>query len=191
MQLRNTKTSWGEIAKAFHWAIAVLALFLVAHGWWMTHLVQRAGRLTQYQLHSAIGYDLLLLLALRLAWRAIEPAPPLPANLERWERIAARSGHVLLYLLMLGVSVSGWVLVGSFSRPIDAALLGFIPVPALASGPNRSLHEAMEGAHKILSYALLALVAVHVAAALRHHFIRKNDVLRRMWWSGVRKEPAQ
>lgn len=186
MRLGNTPTSWGAIAKGFHWVIAALVLFLVAHGWWMTHMVQRAGRLTQYQIHSAIGYDLLLLLALRVAWRAIDPAPPLPRGLERWERIAAHSGHVLLYLLAIGASLTGWVLVGTFSRPIDATLFGFIPVPALASGPNRGLHQAMENAHEILSYSLLALAVLHVLAALRHHFVRKNDVLRRMWWERSR-----
>jgi cytochrome b561 len=179
--LRNSTGAWGSIAKSLHWALAALILFLTGYGWWMTHLAERAGRLALYGFHSSLGYDVLFLLALRLVWRAIDPAPLVPRNTLDWERAAANVSHVLLYVLMLAVCISGWLMLGAATRPIDATLFGFITVPTLTT-PNRPLHDFLEDIHRILSYALLGLIVVHVAAALRHHFIKRNDVLRRMWW---------
>lgn len=183
MALRSTPTAWGAIAKTFHWVVAALVIFSTGYGWWMSHVAERAGRLALYQFHSSIGYDLLFLVLLRLAWRLIDRPPALPEDLQRWERLAARFSHVLLYLLLLAVSIGGWLLLGTFSRTIEGTLFGVIPVPPPAL--NRLLHKILEEGHEILSYALLVLVAVHVAGALRHHFIKRNDVLRRMGWGGT------
>lgn len=178
--LRNSATAWGAIAKLFHWLSALLVLFLVVYGFWMTHLIERAGRLTHYQWHSLIGWYLLALLALRLAWRAFNPAPPLPAELPRWERATAYAAHWTLYVLMFVVSISGWMVADTFRQPIEPTLFGFIPVPHLVNASYRPYREAIETSHLVSSYVLLALAVIHVAAALRHHWVRKNDVLRRM-----------
>ena len=176
--LRNTQTAWGSVSRALHWTVAFAVIFSVGFGWWMTHLAERAGRLSLYQFHSSIGYSILLLLVLRLGWRWYDPAPPLPADTLNWERVAARAGHWLLYLDLIAVIVSGWLLTGTMRRPIEATLLGLVVVPEPKLG--RTWHDAMEKTHEILSYLLLALIVVHVAGALRHHFIKKNDILRRM-----------
>jgi cytochrome b561 len=180
MALRNSTTAWGSLARSFHWLGAVLTIFLIAFGWWMIHLAERAERLANFGIHASIGYDLLLLIALRLCWRAIDRGPALPAELLRWERVTAHLGHILLYVLLLAVSVTGWMIVSSARRPIDATLLGFIPVPLLDRAGDRAFHDLAEDVHRVLSYTLLVLVIVHVAAALRHHYVKKNDVLRRM-----------
>lgn len=96
--------------------------------------------------------------------------------------MASISAHSLLYVLTLCISISGWLLAGTFRKPIEATLFGFIPVPLIINNQNRPLHDILEQTHLILSYLLLALIVVHVAAALHHHFYRKNDILRRMWW---------
>jgi cytochrome b561 len=176
--LRNSESKWGTVAKVFHWVIAVVLLVSLAYGWWMTHLAERAVRFDHYGLHGSIGYDLLLLLLLRLGWRTLDRAPLPPPGIARWERIAAQTGHVLLYVLTLTVCIAGWLLAGTMRRPLDAELFGLVPIPVWALG--RSYHEVFEDAHKIVAYALLALIVVHVVAALRHHFIKRNDVLRRM-----------
>ena len=121
MGLRNTATEWGTLAKGFHWLSAVLTIFLVAFGWWMIHVAERAERLANFGIHASIGYDLLLLLALRLCWRAIDRGPALPADFKTWEKGAAHLGHFLLYFLMLAVTVTGWMIVSSARRPIDAS----------------------------------------------------------------------
>jgi cytochrome b561 len=177
--LRNSQTAWGAIARGLHWIVAFAVIFSVGFGWWMTHLAERAGRLSLYQFHSSVGYGILLLLLLRLGWRLLDPAPPMSAGTLRWERIAARTGHVLLYLDSLAVTISGWLLLGTMRQPIEASLLGLLSVPVPALG--RGWHEALEETHEVLSYLLLALIVVHVAGALRHHFVKKNDILKRMW----------
>jgi cytochrome b561 len=180
MNLRNTPAAWGAVSKAMHWSVAVLVLFLIAYGAWMTHVPERGARLDHYLLHSVIGYYLALLLGLRIIWRMFDPAPPQPAASRSWERWSAHAGHFALYALMIAVSVSGWVLHSAFPRRMEAELVGGIKVPLLFAQPDRAISQAAEHIHKILAYALLLLVIIHVAAALRHHFIKRNDVLRRM-----------
>jgi cytochrome b561 len=180
--LRNTGTTWGPVAKLFHWFGALLIFFLIAHGWWMTHLAARAGRLEQYGLHATVGYYLVLLIALRLVWRLGNAVPALPEELPRWRRAAARSAHWLLYFLMFFVSISGWMVADTLRQPIEATLFGFIPVPHLLDASHRPFRALIEEAHAVSSYVLLALVVVHFVGALNHHFWQKNDVLRRMGW---------
>ena len=182
--LRNTATAWGVIARLFHWLSAVLILFLVGYGWWMTHLAERAGRLTHYQLHSLIGWYVLFLIALRLLWRVGNAVPALPEELPRWRRAAARSAHWLLYILMFFVSISGWMVADTLRQPFGATLFGFIPVPHFLNASHRPFRAFIEETHLVSSYVLLALVVVHFAGALDHHFRQKNDVLRRMGWGG-------
>src|SRR6266852_3698107 len=107
--LRNSTTGWGWLSKLFHWVAAVAILLLLGHGWWMTHMTPRPERLANYAGHAAMGYDLLVLVVLRVLWRWMNPVPALPADLEPWERRSAQAGHFGLYLLIFVVSVLGWV----------------------------------------------------------------------------------
>ena len=183
MTLKNASTAWGGVAKLFHWAGALLVIYLIVDGWWMTHMVERAGRFAAYGQHALVGYYLLLLIALRIVWRAANPTPALPADTRPWERLAAHAGHAALYLLTLGLSFTGWVMVGVGRRPIEATLFGFVPAPLIARAPDRVLHDILEDTHRALAYLLLAVIVIHIGAALRHHFYKKNDVLRRMVWA--------
>lgn len=182
LAFRNTPTTWGQVAKLLHWLGALLIAVLLAHGWWMTHLAERAGRLRHYQLHASIGHYLLLLVALRLAWRLGNTVPALPGELPEWRRAAARGAHWLLYFLVFFVSISGWMVADTFRQPLETTLFGFVPVPHLLDASYRSFRGLIEETHAVSSYVLLALVAIHFAGALNHHFRQKNDVLRRMWW---------
>jgi cytochrome b561 len=184
--LRNTPAEWGSAAKLFHWVGAVLVVFLLVFGWWMTHAAERSGRFSFYQLHTVIGYYLLLLVTLRVLWRAFDRTPTLPPDTRPWERMAAHLSHALLYLFMVALSLTGWVMVGVGRRPIEATLFGFLQVPLASRTPDRALHDFLEDAHRDLAYLLLVLVIIHIAAALRHHFLKKNDVLRRMGWGRQR-----
>jgi cytochrome b561 len=180
--VRNTTAEWGWAAKLLHWIAAIAILVLLVHGWWMVHMTARPERMVNYNWHAALGYDLLVLLVIRLLWRWANPVPALPADLQRWERIAAQAGHIGLYLLMLGASLSGWALAGTFRTPMSRDLLG-LPVPQIVQGP--AWHDLLEESHTILSYLLAVLVLIHVIGSLRHHFVKHNDILRRMWF-GVR-----
>ena len=175
--IRNSPAAWGWPAIALHWVGAALIIVLLAHGWWMTHLAARPDRLANSGLHAALGYDFLALLVLRLLWRWINPVPVLEG--QAWERHAAKAAHIALYVLMLACALTGWALAGTFRNPLDRDLLG-VALPAIYQSPDRDMHGLFEDSHKILAYLLAALVVVHVLGALRHHFIKHNDVLRRM-----------
>jgi cytochrome b561 len=179
MPFRSTPAGWGIGARALHWIGAALVLFLIVYGWWMTHLAERGARLGHYHLHSIVGAYLILALALRAMWRALDVTPAPPAGAKTWERRSAHAGHIALYVLMVGAAATGWVLWSAFPRRVPLDLFG-IPVPFLFAEPNAALARRIEGPHKLLFYLLLIVIVIHVAAALRHHFIKRNDVLRRM-----------
>ena len=158
--------------------LLILILLLLGHGWWMTHLAPRGpDRLAHYAGHAALGYDFLVLLVLRLLWRWMNPVPAMPAGTKRWEEIAARLGHVGLYLLMLATMIAGWALAATMRTPMQKDVFGIV-FPTLPVG--RELHGLLEESHEVLAYLLAVIVVVHIAGALRHHFVKKNDVLRRM-----------
>ena len=176
--LRNTLDDWGWPAKLLHWLGALLILLLLGHGWWMTHLAPRGpDRLMHYAGHAALGYDFLALLVLRLLWRWMNQVPPLPADLKPWERAAAHLGHFGLYVLMFATTLTGWAMAGTGRTPFDKDVFN-IPIPLFVT--DRALHGPLEDTHKYLAYALAALVLVHIVGALRHHFEKRNTVLRRM-----------
>lgn len=175
--VRNTAAGWGWPAKLLHWVGAAAVLVLLGHGWWMTHLAPRPERIAHYAWHAALGYDLLAIIILRLLWRWLNVVPGLPPELSSFEQFAGRASAVLLYVGMLAATLTGWALAGSFRTPLTADLFGF-NVPMLGAG--QASHGLLEGSHKLLAYLLAALVVVHVASALQHHFLRRNDVLRRM-----------
>jgi cytochrome b561 len=180
--IANTTTTWGWPAKLLHWIGAILILLLLAHGWWMTHLSARGPtRIEHYAGHAALGYDFLALLVLRLLWRWTHAVPALPADTQGWERAAAHVNHALLYVMMFATTVVGWALAGTFAKPLAKDAFG-IPVPSIFISSERPTHRLLENTHKWLSYALLALVVVHLLAALRHHFVKRNNVLGRMWF---------
>jgi cytochrome b561 len=175
----NSKKAWGWPAILLHWVGAILILLLLGHGWWMTHLAPRPERAANYAGHAALGYDFLVLLVVRLLWRWTHVVPALPDDLKPWERYAAHAGHAGLYLLMLAASLSGWALAGTGRRLFQQDVFG-LTVPLIYRSTDGFMHGVLEDTHKILAYLLAALVLVHVAGALRHHFIKRNTILRRM-----------
>jgi cytochrome b561 len=177
---RNTTLVWGWPAKTLHWVGAIVILVLLGHGWWMTHFAPRPDRIAHYNWHAALGYDFLALLVLRLLWRWFNTVPTLPLELRRWERAAAQTGHVLLYLLMLLASFTGWALAGTFRTPLATDLFG-LRLPMIV-GQDRALHDFFEKSHELLAYALVAVIVLHTVGAFRHHFLKGNDILRRMTW---------
>lgn len=175
----NSITVWGWPSIFLHWFGAALIFVLLAHGWWMVHLAPRPERLANYAWHGALGYDLLFVLVVRLVWRWLNPVPALPADLKPWERYAAHVGHAGLYVLMFAATIVGWGLAGTMRTPLQKDLFG-LTVPLIYANPDHALHNQLEGAHRILAYLLAALILVHILAALRHHFIKRTTILKRM-----------
>jgi cytochrome b561 len=151
----------------------------------MTHLKLEPTRLFElYQLHKSIGITVFLAAFLRLAWRLSHRPPDLPEAMPAVEKAAATSGHLLLYAFLFALPVTGWALVSASVFNIPTVLYGIVPWPDLPLLPTLDgkapLEALLKLAHAYGAYALMALVAVHAAAAFRHHFITGDDVLMRM-----------
>lgn len=169
-------THYTRTAVALHWAVAALVFAALFMGWTMTGMDISPARVKTYNYHKWVGVTVLGLALVRVVWSATHKSPPLPA-MPRWQVIAARAGHGVLYLLMLAVPLAGWIYSNYSGYPV--VYLGKLPLPDLV-GRDRALAEQWEEVHEVLATLLAAVVAVHVLAALYHQFIVKDGLLRRM-----------
>jgi cytochrome b561 len=176
--IRNTNTSWGSIARLFHWGLGITVIGMLAYGWWMNHMTARPDRLFHRSIHADIGYVVLLLMVLRLIWRGINPVPALPANTPRWQRLAARISHVALYGVTIVVAILGWAHSGAH-KPDYSNWFGLFRVPQFTS-TDKANADTFENLHIYLAYVLISLVVVHILAALYHLLVRHDNVVSRM-----------
>ncbi len=176
--LRNTRTGWGSTSRAFHWLLGVLIIGMLAYGYWMNHFAARPDRFFHRSIHSNIGYVLLLLLVLRIVWRVFNPSPALPNGTPRWERVAAWINHAALYVVTFVVAMLGWARSGA-RTPDYSSWFGLFRVPQFTS-PDKAAARVYEENHILGAYILMGLVAIHILAALYHHFYKRDRVLLRM-----------
>lgn len=180
MAVRNTERGWGWPAKLLHWGLAVMIVGMIALGVVMVDMVGDPER--QYglfQAHKSIGLTILALMLVRIGWRLANPVPDEPATVPRWENTAARLTHWVFYALLLAMPVTGYLTAASSPLGIPTMLFGVVPVPHLV-GPDKELSETLAFVHENLARVLLALLVVHVGAALRHHLLLGDEVLTRM-----------
>jgi cytochrome b561 len=172
--VRTDRYSWGAIW--LHWAIAVLVLANLTLGLFHESLFD--GLKWVMPIHRAIGITVLVLTLARIGWRLAHRPPPLSPDIARWERFAAKRVHWAFYALLLALPLSGWMLSSNPLRPRPMSWFGLFPIPPLpiSGAAVRLGHDV----HGLLGYVMAALVAIHAAAALRHHFLLRNEVLARM-----------
>lgn len=169
-------TRYTGTAVALHWLSAALILCGFSIGLWMTRLALSPLKLQWYSYHKWIGITVFLVAVCRLAWRWRHPAPfavPMP----EWQRRAAAATHAALYVLMLAIPLSGWIY--SSATGVSVVWLGLVPLPDLV-GKDKALAAVLKVVHTGLNYTLLALVSVHMGAALKHHFVDRDGTLARM-----------
>lgn len=178
MPLRNDARRFGLVSVVLHWGVALTVFGLFGVGLWMVGLDYYSPWYQQAPfLHKSVGVVLFAVMLLRLVWRWISPPPPALATHARWERIGAHLGHLALYLLVFAILISGYLISTADGRPVS--VFGLFEVPATLSGLDRQ--EDIAGAvHYWLAWTLIALVVVHAAAALKHHFIDRDVTLLRM-----------
>lgn len=164
-------------AIALHWLMAILILGIFCVGVYMHDLPLSPAKLRIYSWHKWAGVTAFLLVLVRLAWRAGHRPPALPAAMSPWQRGAAHAGHALLYLLMLAVPLSGWLM--SSAKGFQTVYFGLLPIPDLL-GKDAALGTRLKDIHEALNFLMMALVAGHAGAALKHHFVDRDDVLMRM-----------
>jgi cytochrome b561 len=177
MNFRNTIRAWGVVSKTLHWLIVLLII-----NQWV--IAERAdslpigiAKLQALAWHKSFGITILMLAVLRLAWRWVNPVPDLTADTRPWERVLAKLSHFLLYALIFAMPLSGWLMSSAKNFPVSWFRL--FQLPDLVA-PDERTYQLMRDLHHLLFDLLVVVAAVHVAGALKHHFIDRNDVLKRM-----------
>ncbi|MDH3372633.1 MAG: cytochrome b [Gammaproteobacteria bacterium] len=185
MWFRNSDDAWGSVARGFHWLIAALVIAQFLIGNVAEEMKLTPAKLDLFVWHKSIGVTVLVLAVLRLAWRFGNPPPAPPAGTPAWERRLGALVHWVLYALIFIVPLSGWWVSDASRVPFRAYFL--VPMPDLIA-TDRGLQEAAAEVHEALTIILLCVAIVHIAAALRHHFLLHDDVLRRMLTGRSSKE---
>ena len=165
------------VAVALHWIVAFAIIANLALGLYTVDLPLSPRKLQLFSYHKWIGVTVLILAAARLLWRLGHPPPALPAAMPQWEKRAAHGSHVLLYALFFCAPLTGWLF--SSASGFQTVYLGLLPIPDLLH-KDKALADALRLAHKSINYTMATLILVHAAAALKHHYRDRDDVLRRM-----------
>lgn len=170
-------SSYTRTAISLHWLIALLILGAFSLGLYMHDLPLSPGKLRLYSYHKWIGMTVFMLTVFRLGWRISHRPPALPDSVQIWGRIASEIVHYLFYILIFIIPISGWLM--SSAKGFQTVWFGVLPLPDLV-GKDKFLGDLLQQMHKILNYALLGVLLAHVGAALKHHFIARDDILTRM-----------
>ncbi len=193
--MRPTAQQYSAVAIVLHWAIATAILGNILLGWWMHEAIDiaasRARAVEVFQLHKSIGLSVLVLSLLRLAWRLTHRPPPMPAHMKPWEKLAATATHWSFYVLMIAMPLSGWLYVstqwrGDIALNVPTLWFGWLEVPHLLGlhHADEALRQSLAGivleAHELLAWGTCLLLLMHVGAALKHHFVNRDEVLSHM-----------
>lgn len=177
--MAEPRDRYSTVSIVLHWTIAALILSNVFIGGAMEE-AKGLEKFQIFQYHKSVGLTVLVLSLVRLGWRLANPAPPLPGHMAGWEKRLARATHVALYVLMVGIPVLGWATVSASPLNIPTEVWGFIPWPDLPLPTSEDLSEALGEVHESLVKAMYLVLALHVAGALKHHFLNRDQVLWRM-----------
>jgi cytochrome b561 len=170
-------SSYSSFAKALHWLMALGIFGLVALGAVMSDMEFSPEKLQYFSWHKWAGVTVFFLVWLRLVWRLVNPPPAYPASMSVNLQRLAHAGHIALYAFMLIIPITGWLM--SSAKGVQTVWFGVLPLPDLI-GKDKALGHLLEEIHGTLSWTMVALIAGHALAALKHHFIDRDDTLRRM-----------
>jgi cytochrome b561 len=177
MPNQSSPTRYSAVAQGFHWLIAALIVVQFTLGWTAENLPIGARKLARLDWHKSFGMTILMLAVLRLLWRLFNRPPELPAGMSGIEKQLARSTHVLFYVLLFVMPLTGWLM--SSAKNFSVSWFHQFTWPNLV-GPNERAFDMLRTTHDTLSWLLFALALLHILAALKHHFWHKDDVLKRM-----------
>ena len=169
--------SYTRTAIVLHWAIFALVACGFTLAVYMVGLPLSPQKLKFFAWHKWIGVTVFMLAVARVGWRLAHPAPAPPAAMPAWQRRAAKASHALLYVLLIVIPITGWLY--SSATGVPTVYLGLVQLPDLLA-KDKALAEQLKLVHVTLNYTMLTLVIVHAAAALKHHLVDRDDVLRRM-----------
>lgn len=174
-------------AIVLHWLIAILiALNFTAA--WVAEDLPKPEAMQVMGNHKAFGMAILTLTAVRILWRIANPPPPPSASLKTWEAGLAKAIHSLLYVLMVAVPLMGWAMHSAFTGAGPVPFFGLFAWPGLPLAQDKAMAGIFESAHGALATAMLALIALHVAAAFKHMIIDRDGEVKRMWFGKGKPE---
>lgn len=176
---------FSPVAIAFHWTMAALVVFQLGWGWWMGRLPVGGAKVVAYDLHFAVGILMLLLVIGRGTWRLLAPEVINDADKPGWESTAARITHYVFYTCLFGLPLSGWAMISATGREQELTVLGLVPWPFLpfhdlSSARLWQIEAVAEWLHWGLVASLVLLIPIHVAGALKHQIIDRDDVFHGM-----------
>jgi cytochrome b561 len=180
MAVFNTQERYGVVAIALHWIMALWLGGLVAMGLYMVGLPEIGFdklKITLILYHKELGLAALLIATIRLAWRMTNDLPALASALPYWQKVTARLVHLSFYGLMFALPISGLLMSSATAIPVSA--FGLFDLPDWVA-PSEALFRRFIQVHRWLGYGLLVLIGVHAGAALMHHFVKRDDTLKKM-----------
>jgi cytochrome b561 len=178
MQLRNTSRRYGIISISLHWIFAIAVYAMFGLGLWMVTLSYYDGWYHQApELHKSIGVLLMMGLVIRVIWRHISPPPAAPKTHSKFTRISAVAAHITLYALLFALLISGYLISTAEGKPISVFGIFDVPATLVDAGSQADIAGVI---HLWLAWSVVILSVLHGLAALKHHFIDKDDTLKRM-----------
>lgn len=183
--MNTTQKQYTLLAIGLHWWIALLIFIAFPLGIYMHDLPFSPTKLKLFSWHKWLGVTVFLFVVLRIYWRLRHSPPALPDSLANWQKLVTHVVHGLLYLLMVAIPLSGWLM--SSAKGFQTVLFGVLPIPDLLS-KDKELGNILAIVHRTLNFSFLALVVMHVLAALKHHFIDKDVILSRMLSNTTREQ---
>jgi cytochrome b561 len=175
--LKNAPTTYGSIGKLLHWSIALLIIGLISLGLYMTSLEGSDQKWSLYGLHKSFGMIVLVLVTAQVLWRILNIKPELPHSMPAWQKTASKLTHLGLYGFMVVYPLSGFLMSVMGGRAVE--IFGILQIPAFTDGKTDFANSA-HTIHVNLTYFAIGLISFHTLAALYHHFVVKDDVLKRM-----------
>jgi cytochrome b561 len=177
MQLLDSDERYGLVSIANHWLAAVLIIGMLSLGLYMADLPKDTWKSQLFAIHKSFGILVLTLGAMRIGWRLGNTRPVPVDTAQVWMRRGAQQLHLLLMAMMLALPLSGWAMSSAGDHPVS--FFGLFTLPPLLA-VDKDLAHILGNVHSVLAWILIALLALHVGAALQHHFIARDATLRRM-----------
>ena len=183
--MTTSATRYHSAAIILHWVMAVAFILMLSSGLTLEYVeLEKQFKFELFQWHKSLGVLLLVAVALRIAVRLWQKPPALPAVFPKWEVIASKLGHFGLYVVMIAMPVSGWLMVSSSSYGLPTMVFNAFEWPHFPGiAANDSVNGAMKFIHWLGAWAFLALLAGHIGAVIKHYLFDHENLLRRMWWT--------
>lgn len=185
MPIRNTYDMYGSVAKFFHWFIAIFVVLMLCVGVSFGYLPKGDFRNFLVNVHKSLGVTILCFMVLRLLWRLTNKTPTMPFNMPRWQILFAKYTHILLYVLVMLMPLTGIIMSTASGHPVVFWWLWTIHLSWIPHDKN--LGNFMFDLHGYIAWALSLLIGIHSLAAL-HHFINQDTIFKRMWPSSKQQK---